>query len=138
VSFPLSWEESDKAEVIVSGIMDKLHEDASWRFGIAYKSCLDDLCRSIPEDIERGFPPTPNEDASLALSRPTYRAKFETTKKRSRLSSEGVWYVFFWLIDGDGDRVPETLHVVGVRHGSAPPMWKPEDLGEDDSPQETG
>lgn len=142
MSFPLSWEESDKAEVIVSGIMDKLHEDAAWRFGIAYKGCLDDLCRSIPEDIERGFPPTPNEDASLALSRPTYRAKFETTKKRSRFSSVGVWYMFFWLIDGDGDRVPETLMVVTVRHGSAPSMWKEDDDGSnhhpDDSPQETG
>lgn len=141
MSLPLSWEESDKVEVVVSGIMDRLQEDAAWRFGIAYRGCLDDLCHKIPEDIEKGFPPTPNEDASLALSRPTYRVKFETTKKRSRLSSVGVWYVFFWLIDGDGDHVPETLHVVGVRHGSAPPMWKPEDIDpddEDDSPQETG
>ena len=76
--FPLSWEESDKAEVIVADIMDRLQEDAARRFGMAYRDCLDAFCRKLPEDIERGFPPTPNDDASLALSRPTYRAKFET------------------------------------------------------------
>ena len=123
MSFPLSWEESDKAAKVVSDIMDRLEEESAWRFGIAYRECLDALCRKIPEDIEQGFPPTPNEDASLALSRPTYRAKFETTKTRARRSSVRVWYVFFWLLDGDGDRIPETLRVVGVRHGSAPPQW---------------
>ena len=133
MSFPLSLEETDKVKKYLKELLDKLSDDAALRFDDAYLACLNDLCRSIPEDIERGFPPTPNEDASLALSRPTYRAKFETTKKRSRLSSVGVWYVFFWLIDGDGDRVPETLHVVGVRHGSAPAMWKEDD----ESPQET-
>nr|WP_309694531.1 hypothetical protein [Armatimonas sp.] len=147
MSFPLSAEESDDAKKVIWGILEKLSDDAADRFNDAYDQCLDDLCRKIPEDIERGFPPTTNEDASLALSRPTYRVKFETTKKRSRLSSMGVWYVFFWLIDGDGDRVPETLHVVGVRHGRAPAMWseasemdqdEDSDLRDDDSPQETG
>lgn len=123
MSFPLSAEESGDAKRIIKGILEKLSDDAADRFNDAYDECLDGLCRKIPEDIERGFPPSPNEDASLALSRPTYRAKFETVKKRSRLSSVGVWYVFFWLIDGDGDRIPETLIVVNVRHGSAPPMW---------------
>jgi hypothetical protein len=127
VSFPLSWEESEKAVAVVEGIVDKLAPDAALRFDDAYLACIHDLCRKIPDDIERGFPPSPNEDASLALSRLTYRAKFETTKKRSRLSSVGVWYVFFWLIDGDGDQVPETLLVVTVRHGSAPAMWSEAD-----------
>ena len=123
MSFPLSWEESDKAEVIVSDILDKLNPDAAVRFGMAYRECLDALCRKIPDDIANGFPPTPNEDASLAMSRPTYRAKFETSKRRSRLSSVGVWYIVFLLLDGDGDHVPETLRVVAVRHGSAPSLW---------------
>lgn len=123
MSFPLSWEESDDAQVILEKITDTLAPEAALRFDDAYHACLNDLCRSIPEDIERGFRPTPDEDASLALSRPTYRAKFETSKTRARRSSVGVWYIFFWLIDGDGDRIPETLRVISVRHGSAPPMW---------------
>jgi hypothetical protein len=127
VSFPLSAEESEDAKKTIKSILEKLSDDVADRFNDAYDQCLDDLCRKIPDDIERGFPPNPNEDASLALSRPTYRAKFETTKRRSRLSSIGVWYVFFWLIDGDGDRTPETLQVVTVRHGSAPNMWNEAD-----------
>ena len=120
---PLSWEESNEAEAIVTGILNRLAPDAAQRFGLAYKICIDGLCQAIPKEIERRFPPTPDENASLALSRPTYRARFETTKKRARRSSTGVWYLFFWLIDGDGDHVPETLRVVTVRHGSAPLMW---------------
>ena len=123
MTFPLSAEESEDAKKIIRGILEKLSDDAADRFNDAYDKCLDDLCRKIPEDIEQGFPPTPNEDASLALSRPTYRAKFETTKTRARRSSVGVWYVFFLLLDGNGDRIPETLQVVGIRHGSAPSQW---------------
>jgi hypothetical protein len=130
VTFPLSAEESDDAKKIIRGILEKLSDDAADRFNDAYDQCLDNLCRKIPEDIELGFPPTPNEDASLALSRPTYRAKFVTTKKRSRLSSVGVWYIFFWLFDGDGDRIPETLRVVTVRYGSAPALWREDSEGE--------
>lgn len=124
MSFPLSSEETDKVKQYLKELLDKLSDDAALRFEDAYQACLDELCRKIPEDIERGFPPTPDEAASLALSRPTYRTKFETTTTRARRSSVGVWYTFYWLIDGDADRVPETLRVVAVRHGSAPPMWE--------------
>ncbi len=124
MSFPLSWEESDDAQVVLEEITNKLAPEAALRFDVAYQECLKNLCHKIPEDIELGFPPTLNDDASLALSRPTYRARFETTKTRARRSSVGVWYMFFWLLDGDGDHIPETLRVVSVRHGSAPPQWR--------------
>ncbi len=124
MSYPLSLEASEEARERILSILDKLSDEAALRFTDAYEQCLADLCRRIPAAIEQGFPPTHDEPASLALSRPTYRAKFETTNKRSRFSSIGVWYVFFWLIDGDGDRIPETLKVVSIQHGSAPHLWE--------------
>jgi hypothetical protein len=124
VSIPLSFETSDDAKRIIKDILNKLSDDAADRFVDAYEQRINELCRNIPASIEQGFPPSPHEDASLALSRPTYRAKIETSKTRARRSSSGVWYVFFLLIDGDGDRIPETLQVISVRHGSALPMWR--------------
>ncbi|WP_309707336.1 type II toxin-antitoxin system RelE/ParE family toxin [Armatimonas sp.] len=129
--FPLSVEYAQQAERDLERITDRLletSEAAGQRFTLALEATLQELCRSIPEKIAQGYPPQTNEDASLGLSRPTYRTRFETVAKRARRSSVGVWYVFYWLIDGDGDRVPETLRVLAIRHGSAPPLWnEPED-----------
>lgn len=122
----LNVEYAQQAERDLERITDRLletSEAAGQRFTLALEATLQELCRSIPEKIVQGYPPQINDDASLGLSRPTYRNRFETSPKRARRSSVGVWYVFYWLIDGDGDRVPETLRALSIRHGSAPPLW---------------
>ena len=134
---PLSYEETDEAQGQVRAAVAALEErdlDAARRFLDTYQNTVETLCREIAEKAGEGRPLPPDEEASLALSRPTHKTRFQTSPKRSRFSARGVWYVFYWLLDVNRDGQPETLRVVTVRSASAPSLWQEADhAGEDDS-----
>lgn len=124
---PLDWEESDRATGDVDATvkaLENLSPDAAQRFIVAYQETLESLCREIARKAAEGRPLPPDEAASIALARPTHKTRFQTSAKRSRFSSQGVWYVFYWLYDVNRDAVPETLHVVTVQSASSPPLWE--------------
>ena len=117
--------------------LEKLSLDAARRFILAYEEALNGLCRTIPVQAAEKRPLPPDEEASLALSRPTHRMRFQTSAKRNRFSARGVWYVFYWLYDVNRDGMPETLYVVTVRSASASSLWQEADqAGDDDSIEE--
>ena len=121
---PMDWEESDEAKEDVRRTVEALEKrslDAARRFVLVYEETLNTLCRTIPVQAAKRRPLPPNEAASIAMSRPTHRTRFQTSAKRSRFSAQGVWYVFYWLYDVNRDGMPETLHVVSVQSASAPP-----------------
>jgi hypothetical protein len=134
---PLDWEESDRAKADIAATieaLEKLSLDAARRFVLAYEEALNGLCRTIPVQAAERRRLPPDEQASLALSRPTHRARFQTSPKRSRFSARVVWYVFYWLYDVNRDGLPETLYVVTVRSASASALWQEaEQADENDS-----
>lgn len=125
--FPLSFEETDEAKAQVSATVNALEDyssEAADRFLLAYAETVRFLCREIALKAAEGRPLPPDEEASLAFSRPTHKTRFQTSAKRSRFSSQGVWYILYWLLDANRDGMPETLRVARVRSAGAPPMWE--------------
>ena len=71
------------------------------RLDEAIGAARDRIAREIAEE-GRPFDP-PDEVASYAMTQTIYRLRVETSKKRSRRSSAGLWYVLYALRDTDGD-----------------------------------
>lgn len=121
--FPLDWDETDKAQAEVEATIEALEAispETAQRFVSVYEETLETLCRESDKKAAEGRPLPPDEEASLAFSRPTHKTRFQTSQKRSRLSSQGVWYILYWLLDANRDGQPETLRVARVRSASAP------------------
>jgi hypothetical protein len=101
-----------------------LSDDAVDRFRAALEVETTALCQSVAEQIAAGSRLIPDEQASLAYSRPVYLSLFTTTKtKRRRRSASGTWRVYYDLMDLDGDGVADTLRLLTVRHAAARPIW---------------
>jgi plasmid stabilization system protein ParE len=113
-----------------------LSEEAAERFDAAVQAEMPALCHSVAEQIAGGIRLIPDEDASLAFSRPVYLHLFTTAKKRRRRSPSGTWRVYFDLRDADGDGTPDTLRVLTVRHAAARPLWDVDDGVQDDQDDE--
>lgn len=122
---PLSFEttpDSERQVREIDAFLAAISLEARDRFVASFAETVERLCEELPERIERRVPLIVDEAASLHFSRPVYRERFETTAQRSRRSASGVWFLYYLLIDGDGDGQPETLRVVAVRHAAARPF----------------
>jgi plasmid stabilization system protein ParE len=128
----LSLELTDRAYRDVQSAQDWLRsfpEDAAQRFNGALDAQLDFLCRSLAERLAAEERLSPDEDASLAFSRPVYRHTFHTGRTRQRRSSAGSWRIFYVLLNTkESSDIPDRVRMVAIRHGAARPLseWEQE------------
>lgn len=119
-------------DLIGQGVTDPEAADRfEERLDEAISAARDRIAREIAEN-GRPFD-SPDEAASYAMTQTVYRLKVETSKKRSRRSSAGLWYVLYALRDTDGDGVIDTLRVHRVLHSAARPLSKERNRGSDDT-----
>ena len=101
------------------------NEDAE-HFAARVAEVFRDAATRLAEEVaenETGKPFDPvDEAASVHFSRPTYRLRIETAKRRAKRSTAGFWYAYYTLKDVAETGKPDTLYVYAIRHSGALPI----------------
>lgn len=97
--------------------------EAMERFNDQFEESMNQLCHAVAEEVAESGRYNKRVDipASAYHARPTYRLDLQTTKKRTRRSGTGLWYVYYTIVDTDNDGKPDRINVVSVEHSSAQP-----------------
>ena len=125
----LHWELEHTAELDVARILRYLSaswggDEAAHRFSDALDEALSQECVAVAEQITQTGTPLKqiHEQVSVYRSRPTFRLDVRTTKRRARRRGAGLWYVYYSIVDANGDGNPDTLLVYAVEHSTAQPF----------------
>ena len=99
-------------------------EESTTRFIERYDTAMRELCQSIAEEIAESdrYHKRVDAPASAYNSRPAYRLDLQTTTKRARRSSTGLWYVYYTIDDADGDGKPDTVTVYSIEQSASQPF----------------
>ena len=129
-SDPAGAEMTAAGESIRARQGDDAAEAFGARLGDALSSATVRLAAEVAEN-ENGKPFDPiDEAASVHFSRPTYRLRIETAKRRAKRYSTGLWYAYYTLKDVAGTGKPDTLYVYALRHSASLPIGEGGDAGE--------
>lgn len=96
------------------------------RFAVRVSESLQEAAASLAEEVannENGKPfDQPDAVASVHYSQPVYRLRVETSVRRKRGSSAGLWFAYYSLRDKSASGKPDTMHVHAFRHSAAQPF----------------
>jgi hypothetical protein len=125
-----------QAELSAAGeyVRSRHGDDAAEQFGRRVEEIIAQTAERLAKEIasdEFSKPfQSPDESASVRWAQPVYRLSVETSPRRRRGSSAGLWYLYYALHDKANTGKPDTMLMYAFRHSAASPMTP--DAGDDE------